>query len=116
MRYNGLWSHPQERTRITFPYVWWDGIFSDVEINQIAAHCQAHDSKPGVTFGGANEDIRVSSISWHRWSEQNGWMFDRLNETITAINNRWYGFELNGYDAFQFTEYHGEQEGKYDWH
>src|SRR6266705_1166012 len=116
MHYNGLWNHPQERARITFSYVWWDGIFTDVEINQIAAYCQSAETKPGETFGGVNKDVRVSSINWHRWSEPVDWVFCRLNDAITNINDRWYGFDLNGYDSFQFTEYDGEQQGKYDWH
>jgi len=116
MLYNGLWMHPQERTRVTYPYVWWDGAFTDVEINQIAAYYQSAETQPGVMFSGLNENIRVSSISWHRWSPETDWIFERFNAAVTRINNRWYGLTLNGYDSFQYTEYYGERQGKYDWH
>jgi PKHD-type hydroxylase len=114
--YNTLFNHPAERTRVTYPYVWWDDAFTAEELDAIADYCVAQGTDTAGTLGGANENVRRSGVKFHRWSEELDWIFRRLNSAISAINDRWYGFALNGYDAFQFTEYRGEESGRYDWH
>jgi PKHD-type hydroxylase len=111
-----LWNQPLERARVTFPYVTWDGQFTDAQCNEISAYCQTvSDTEPGVTFAGP-DPVRKSNVAFHGWSEEINWVFDGLHRAITGINDRWYGFDLNGYDSFQFTEYEGDKLGKYDWH
>jgi PKHD-type hydroxylase len=116
LRFNTIFNHPAERTRVTYPYVWWDDAFSAEELDRIVALCQAGEVEKAGTLGGSNEKVRVSSISWHRLNDDTDWLFRRLNDVIAAINNRWYGFALNGYESVQYTEYHAEVSGKYDWH
>jgi PKHD-type hydroxylase len=118
MLYKALWNQPRERTQITFPYVWWDGMFSDEEINKLAAYCQEVGQliPGGLSMGRVDETIRKSPVCHHLWCEDNAWVFDRFNDAISRINTRWYGFDLNGYDVFQYAEYHAEEGGHYDWH
>ena len=35
---------------------------------------------------------------------------------LEDINNQFYNFDINGYESFQYTVYHGEEKGKYDFH
>ena len=115
MRYKTLWTHPAERSRVTFPFVTWENQFTEEELNAIVAYCRtAKEVVPGTTFG--ESDARQSDIAFHGWSEEMGWVYERLNRAITMINDRWFNFDLNGYDAFQYTEYYAERQGRYDWH
>jgi PKHD-type hydroxylase len=116
VRYNGIVNFPQERTRITHPWVWWDGAFTAEEIDKIVAYCTARDIEEADTLGGKNEKVRISDIKFHHWNEELDWLFGRFNQVIEVINNRWYGFALNGYESVQFTQYRAEVAGKYDWH
>jgi PKHD-type hydroxylase len=115
MNYNGLVSFPGERTRVTFPWVYWDGTFTPEELDKIIEHCQVCETKKAEVLGGPSQH-RTSHITFHNWSPEIGWVFDRLIVRLCDINNRWYGFALNGFGAFQYTEYYAEENGKYDWH
>lgn len=114
MRYNGLCSFPGERTKVTFPWVYWDETFTPEELDKIIEQC-GDETKVAETLGGPSEG-RTSHIRFYTWTTESGWIFDRLIERIAQINNRWYGLELNGFESFQYTEYRGEEAGKYDWH
>jgi PKHD-type hydroxylase len=114
--FHGLNNNPQQRVRITYPYVWWDNAFTEEQLNKIAAYCQSVEMNAGETFAGVNENIRTSLVNFHSWNEENKWIFEILNDVITRINARWYGLDLNGYEKFQYAEYTAEQQGKYDWH
>jgi PKHD-type hydroxylase len=116
LRFNTIFNHPSERTRVTYPFVWWDDAFTAEELDRIVEHCQAGATEKAGTLGGPNEKVRISSISWHKLNDDTDWLFRRLNDVIVAINSRWYGFTLNGYESVQYTEYHAEVSGKYDWH
>jgi PKHD-type hydroxylase len=117
MRYRTLWNQPLERARVTFPYITWDGQFTEAQCNEISAYCQVNsDMQVGTTFGGVDQELRNSEVAFHHWCEEIGWVFEKFTEAVTRINDRWYGFDLNGYDGFQYTEYDGDRQGKYDWH
>src|SRR3954468_6299151 len=116
MRYKTLWNQPLERARVTYPFITWDGQLTDAQCNEISAYCQVNsDMQVGTTFGGVDEALRKSDVAFHHWSEEINWVFEKLHHAITSISDRWYGFDLNGYDGFQYTEYDGEEQGKYDW-
>lgn len=116
MHYNSIFNYPSERSRITYPWVWWDAAFTDEEIDRIRIYCTEQGTEEAGTLGGTNEKVRKSGVKFHRWSADTDWIFARMNNTARIINDRWYGFALNGYESVQFTEYHGEVGGKYDWH
>jgi len=113
-----IYNNPIERARITHPWVWQDGIFTDEEIDSIVKYCDYQGTEMGVTFGSQEketvEKVRKSGVKFHNRDENTAWIFDRLNLAIEANNERYYRFDLNGYDAFQYTTY--DKTGKYDWH
>lgn len=116
MQYKGLVTFPGEREFVTYPWVYWDNWLTEAEINQLCAYCAAGDLKDGKTFSGYREDIRVSKIQFNKWTPENGWVFDKLIDVIQLMNNRWYGFDLNGFDAFQYGEYRADDGGHFEWH
>lgn len=118
MTYTTIYNNPWQRSQITFPYVTWNGAFTDEELNSIIDYCDSSGTEQGVTFGAqSKEDIekhRVSNIKFHNRNENTAWIFDKLNFIIQAANEQFYNFHLNGYAEFQYTTY--DSNGRYDWH
>lgn len=106
--------------RITYPYVWWEGIFSKEEIQKIVDYCESKGVTQSTTVQAEaelpQEDIRKSYVGMHSYNEETAWIFQRLNQAIETVNDQFYRFDLSGYDFFQYGVYHGEEQGKYDWH
>lgn len=130
--YKGLSNDPEDRARVTYPFVYWEEAFSSEELDAIcefgsrnlvegtiAGKKEGHTEEPDSpdNLGPVkNTGVRSSKVSFHKRHEETDWIFDRLNNVIEMCNNRWYNFDLNGYEAFQYTEYHADQQGHYDWH
>jgi PKHD-type hydroxylase len=125
--YRRISNNPTERSLVTYPYCFWENVFSDEEIEKIcsemststldAASIAAEDEndksviKPQVV-----DSVRTSKVSFHHFNNKNQWIFERLNNVIEQMNERWYNFDINGYDQFQYSEYHGTEQGHYTWH
>ena len=120
MKYNTIYNDPWTRAKITYPWAYWDGAFTDEELQKVIDYCEAQGTQLGTTFGSTDEeDIkknRVSNVKFHERNNDTAWIFDRLNAVIQSINEQFYGFDLNGYKNFQYTTYNAEEEGRYDWH
>jgi PKHD-type hydroxylase len=126
MIYHTIQNNCNERAKVTYPYVWWDGLFSNDELN---AMCQYFESQGTMGKGKLNvldstgksvysseSSVRVSDINFHYPNKDTQWIFDRFNLGISQVNTRYYGYDLNGYDAIQYGEYRSEVSGRYDWH
>lgn len=127
--YNKISNTPEERQQIIFPYVFWNDAFSSEELEKI---CEV--SSNGLSSGAIggkpiakdnakdglvptlDETVRTSQVAFNTVNDQNSWVFERLNYLIEECNNRWYNFDLNGYDQYQYTEYHSSVNGHYNWH
>jgi len=109
-----IYNDPFEREVITYPYVWQDNIFSEQELKTIIDYCDSKGTQEATTFAGLQRDLRKSEIKFHQRNIDNGWIFDRLNTLIEFINEKYYRFDLNGYNYFQYTKYN--KTGKYGWH
>lgn len=114
---------PWTRSQITEPWVYWDDAFSHDELIQLVDYCSNLPLSPGLTFEGGNAQEgeanlarRRSKVGFSVKDHENAWIFDRLNGIITCANDQFYEFDLNGYREFQYTEYHADEEGFYDWH
>ena len=63
-----------------------------------------------------NNKARDSNISWLAPSDDLHWLYRKLTDTITSLNNRFFGFELEGFaEGLQFTNYKAPN-GKYNRH
>lgn len=121
MKNNGLHNYPDERRRVTYSTVTWDGAFSDEELAKIVDYCESRPPDDGKLIDRGDErltkSVRKSDIRFVRYDQKNAdvrWIFERLNFVISSINDRFYGFDLNGYNIFQYTTY--SVSGHYDWH
>ena len=120
MRYTTIYNNPIRRSAVTEPWCYWDGAFTDEEIQKIIDYCESKELDIGTTYGTADksdtEKVRISKIGFHERTPDIGWIFDKLNFILQSINEMYYGFELNGYNMFQYTTYKAEEKGKYNWH
>lgn len=117
MIYHGITNAPWSRSVVTEPYVTLDGVMNDEEIIRIIAYCEAQSLDRAHTFGADPEEmVRRCNIKFVHLASDNSWFFDRMNHVINGINSCYYGFDLNGYDAFQYTSYDGAERGSYGWH
>lgn len=120
MNYNTIVNNPIERRKLFIHHAYCIGAFSENELDQIENICDTYKIDPAIAendiFRKDCEKIRKSSISFIHKDSNTHWIFDRFNKVITNINNEFYGFDLNGYDSFQYTIYNSENQDKYDWH
>lgn len=127
MRNLTITNYPQERQRVTYPSVTWERGFSIAELDAINRVCrEIGQPVRGTTFGNPSKEhldkTRKSDLIWHRrldgdeYHGGNGWIFDKLNNVIASVNAMYYGFDLNGFESFQFTEYRADEGGHYNWH
>jgi PKHD-type hydroxylase len=133
MNLKGLYNFPNERSRITYPWVYWDNGFTPEELDKMCAYFETAGVERGTTVGAAekgpngeliinqapNEAVRKSNVKFHNFdpsNENTNWIFHRLNSIIEQANNMFYGFDLNGFETFQYTEYDESENGRYDFH
>jgi PKHD-type hydroxylase len=118
--YNTIYNDPRERMFTTYSWVYWDKAFTNDELDTITSYCVSKGTEPSTIIGTSNpkdvEKFRVSVTKFHQRNNETSWIFDKFNEVIAKLNEQFYGFNLNGYDAFQYTEYDSEKLGRYDWH
>lgn len=117
-----LSNNPYRSSKITLPYVAVYDYFSNEELEHIEFLSKLKPLNKATTVAQKNgaivddNPIRISSNSFHGYSDENSWFFEKLNAAIESINNSVYGFELYGYKDYQYTEYYGDQKGKYGVH
>jgi PKHD-type hydroxylase len=116
-----IYLFPKERVGVTYPYVFWDGLFSDEELKQVEEYCDTLELDTASTVGKNGEmdfenQARKSDIAWVRPNDENMWIFDRMTWVIEKLNDRFYEFDLNGYEVMQYTVYDEDGEQRYDLH
>lgn len=117
MRYNTISNDPTKRSSVTYSWVYWDDVFSDEEMKKIVELCEAGEMIPAtVRSGEAAKDVRSSNVGFHFRDKDTAWIFDRLNSAVKSANDMFYGFDLNGYDSFQYTVYNSDTADHYSWH
>ena len=112
MMYNDPWA----RSRITEPWVYWDDGFSKEELDRLIEFCNKLELEEAKTFEEGDSKARRSKVAFVNYDAETAWIFRILNGILTNANNQFYEFDINGYAAFQYTEYHEEDNGYYDWH
>lgn len=118
--YKSINNNVHERSNITYSWVYWDGAFSENEVEKITEYCKKFEKADATVVGETDiekiEKVRISTVKFFYKNEETSWIFDKFNNVIYNLNERFYNYNLNGYDYFQYTEYDCEKLGKYDWH
>ena len=117
MIYKVISNKPVIRRKSFFPFIWWNEIFSNEEIEKIKSVCDVEKLEKSTTIGNTvTEGYRESEVKFINVNDNTQWIFEKFNDLITKVNNEYYNFDLNGYDKFQYTVYRSEVKGQYDWH
>jgi PKHD-type hydroxylase len=111
---------PNSNYNITYPYVYWDGWFSEEEIQAIERYCATTGELTTGTIvtdvkGSTDESVRKSEVCMHHITPENQWFFDKMLNLTDHINKNFYSMDLLGFEFFQYTEYRNKG-AKYDRH
>ena len=98
-------------------WAYWDNAFTPEECDMIISDCNVYNLMKGKTLGETDaSDIRDSDITWISPEKNFEWMYRRLTDISTNLNDRFFGFDLWGFgESLQFTRYQAPA-GKYDSH
>jgi PKHD-type hydroxylase len=93
--------------------------FNYDEIKSIIDLGEAADQRQAV-IGGAMEgkaltDTRKSTVAFLEPRENTQWLFERIGMMAVAVNKDYFGFDLSGVFALQYTVYDNPG-AHYDWH
>lgn len=111
-----------ERDRLaTQAFTAWDGVLTADELDRIEAHGDSLTEAKATLFDGGQgyekARIRVTQTAWIEPNEDARWFYDRMQQVVRSINTATYQFDLTGFsENLQYTVYHGNQGGHYDWH
>ncbi len=105
---------PYEKRRLTYSHVWWNEAFTTEELDTLEEYCSKQTLEESCIVGEA--DVRESQVKFINRNEDTSWVFDKFNHVIDSLNQQFYGFDLYGYNSFQYTTYKAEVLGRYDWH
>ena len=99
----------------------WEQYFSGEECTEIVRlGLQREPSEASVGHGGVGHSdpkIRRSTVRWlDRREEDVEWIMRKMEHAFRTANCNAFQFDLTYFKEIQFTEYTGQQEGKYDWH
>jgi PKHD-type hydroxylase len=103
------------------PFVWWDGAFTEEELNWLQEKAKAATQDASVGGGpgknGWNPDVRRSKVAWLSNTSETVWVFEKLGKIASKLNADWFRFDLTGFgELMQLTNYVVENNGMYDWH
>jgi PKHD-type hydroxylase len=97
--------------------------FDSFDIDRILALSELYEFQEGKIHSQNNEhtidnQIRESSIKWMiPEADKTEWIYERLMMCTVEANTELWNFDINHFkDAIQYTEYHGDKEGHYNWH
>jgi PKHD-type hydroxylase len=104
------------------PFTVWENAFSPAELDAIEAlgdRLKLEKASITYTDGAAATDdpVRVTRTAWMARAAETAWIYDRLERVIRVLNAQIYRFDIAGFsDQLQYTVYHGEEGGHFDWH
>jgi hypothetical protein len=103
------------------PWAWWEGAFTEQELNWLQQQAKEAKQNAGVGgggVGGVDVNIRRSQVSWlQNNNNDTKWVFEKLAYIISQLNSEHFGFDLTGFgEALQLTHYDQSENGMYGWH
>lgn len=103
---------------------WWRcfySAFTPNECQSIIEYAQKIPEADGaIGYGGKtilDKGFRESTIRWMRRDDPHiNWIFERMQSLMLKANSEAFGFDIQGFNEIQFTEYHSNLSGHYNWH
>jgi len=98
-------------------YYFFRNYFNSDEINNIINISHNYEIINGNISGQINKSYRSSQIRWLPWNKDTDDIYKKLLGLAKRANKEMWKFHItNVLDNLQFTEYHSEDDGHYDWH
>lgn len=101
---NPSWAFDTDTTQ---NWAFWDKAFSPEECQQIIQIGEKRILENATIQGGKHDfSIRESTVAWLYPSDDMDWVYRRVTDVITNLNNQFFKFDLFGLvEGFQFTKY-----------
>lgn len=115
--FNYSWAFKPDPVR---SWAYWNNAFSSEECDKIVHFCSGKQLKEATVthLEGTNilSSYRDSSVVFFPPCEDTAWVYQRLTDIVTNLNERFFDFDLWGFsEGLQFTRY-SSPGGKYDDH
>lgn len=108
---------PEASADATATCVVCENVFTPAELETIERHGDGLQQGQAVLGSGATSQIRITQTAALSVKPDTRWIYDRMLAVIRKVNSQVYQFQLEGFaEAFQYTVYHGNEAGHYDWH
>jgi len=102
------------------PFAWWEGAFTEEELNWLQAKAKASEQNAqvgGGVNGVVNPNVRRSQVSWIDNNPNTKWVFEKLAHVASQLNVDHFRFDLTGFgETIQLTNYDQSENGMYGWH
>jgi PKHD-type hydroxylase len=102
---NASWAFEAEKVNA---WAYWDKAFTPEECKKIIDYAEQFEKiNAGVSYKNElNSEIRESKVVWITPDPEINWVYQRLTDIITRLNQDYFRFDLFGFiEGFQFTEY-----------
>jgi PKHD-type hydroxylase len=97
--------------------------FDTLDIDRILSISELYEFQEAKVHSNGDDEIvdnkiRESSVKWLIPEiDKTEWIYERLMGCVIEANTNLWEFDINHFkDSIQYTEYHGDREGHYDWH
>jgi len=111
---------PKLKSYVTHPYIFWDGWFSEEELQTIENVCINSGTERAKVInenGIAYESsIRPCNTKFHMINDNNAWFIHKMAALLEHVNNKYYQYDVWGFEGFQYTEYTSEKNDRYGYH
>ena len=66
--------------------------------------------------GQINKKARDSDIMWLSHDQNSDWLFQKFGNLVSLVNYDHFMYNIDGFDAFQYTVYRAKNKQHYDFH
>ena len=94
-------------------------LIDDNILDLVDEYASLQDLEKGGTSGGAGTDIRRSEICWlidTNYEDLLKPVYDSITRIARDVNDDLWGYNIRGWEGFQYSRYDSEYKGQYDWH
>ena len=96
----------------------WEKAFTPDECDQIVFLENLQNFEKGSLGieGSVDKLYRNSEVIWIREDQNSAWLFQKFSPIVSRVNYERFMYDIDGYDAFQYTKYEASEKQHYDWH
>lgn len=103
-------------------FAFWENGYSHDELKRVVALGESLPKEEAKTGGptnadGTSPDTRACTLSWINANDDTRWLFDKIGGQVRELNDKYFSFDLWGFESLQYTVYNGNPRQEfYDWH